>query len=58
MVVSGVPQTNGDRHAAEVASMAWQIVAACLTFQIPHLPGEALQIRVGIHTGQLETSAQ
>ncbi len=51
MVVSGVPQKNGDRHAREIASMALTILAACDKFVIPHFPNKKLEIRVGIHSG-------
>ncbi|XP_074641459.1 atrial natriuretic peptide receptor 1-like [Tubulanus polymorphus] len=50
MVVSGVPSEN-NVHAREISLMSIDIVRACQTFVIPHLPGEVLQIRVGLHTG-------
>ena len=52
MVVSGVPKAI-PHHAKEVADMAIDIVEACKEFVIPHRPDEALQIRVGIHSGTL-----
>ncbi|KAF0299083.1 Atrial natriuretic peptide receptor 2 [Amphibalanus amphitrite] len=52
MVASGVPQrTQGKDHAAEVASMALDLLHATENFVVPHMPGERLQIRIGIHTG-------
>ncbi|XP_049608409.1 atrial natriuretic peptide receptor 1-like [Syngnathus scovelli] len=51
MVVSGVPQENGIRHASEIASMALDLVGVCRTFRIPHKPNTQLQIRAGIHSG-------
>ncbi|ELU11951.1 hypothetical protein CAPTEDRAFT_165186 [Capitella teleta] len=51
MVVSGVPQRNGDRHASETAGMAVDLVAASEVFVIPHMPKEPLKIRVGMHSG-------
>ncbi|XP_029471260.1 atrial natriuretic peptide receptor 1-like [Rhinatrema bivittatum] len=51
MVVSGVPQENGIRHASEIASMALDLVAVCKTFRIPHKPNTQLKIRAGIHSG-------
>lgn len=51
MVVSGVPQENGILHAAEIASMALDLVGVCRTFRIPHKPNTQLQIRAGIHSG-------
>nr|XP_057922974.1 atrial natriuretic peptide receptor 1-like isoform X2 [Doryrhamphus excisus] len=51
MVVSGVPRENGILHAAEIASMALDLVGVCRTFNIPHKPNTQLQIRAGIHAG-------
>lgn len=51
MVVSGVPRTNGDNHAGEIAKMALRLVSACKTFEIPHRPEKTLEIRAGIHSG-------
>jgi len=52
MVASGVPtRSQGKDHAAEVASMALDLLHATENFVVPHMPGERLQIRIGIHTG-------
>lgn len=51
MVVSGVPEPNGDRHAAEIASMALALIAACKKFKIPHRPNTKLEVRAGVHSG-------
>lgn len=51
MVVSGVPTKNGNLHAREISNMSLDLVQACLTFEIPHMPGEPLKIRCGNHTG-------
>jgi len=51
MVVSGVPRTNGILHAAEIASMALDLISVCRTFTIPHRANTKLQIRAGIHAG-------
>ncbi|KAE8743726.1 hypothetical protein FOCC_FOCC009637, partial [Frankliniella occidentalis] len=50
-MVSGLPVRNGDSHAAEVASMSLQLLEAVKTFRIRHRPGDALQLRIGIHSG-------
>ncbi|XP_010779457.1 atrial natriuretic peptide receptor 2-like [Notothenia coriiceps] len=50
MVVSGLPERNGDRHADEIAKMALDLVAAVRQVSIPHMPNERLQLRAGIHT--------
>ena len=51
MVVSGVPEENGDNHAGEIASMSLALLTACKSFQIPHRPDQKLEIRIGIHSG-------
>ncbi|XP_026577003.1 retinal guanylyl cyclase 1-like [Pseudonaja textilis] len=51
MVVSGLPERNGTRHAHEIAKMALDLVAAVRQVAIPHLPTSKLQLRAGIHTG-------
>ena len=56
VVVSGLPQRNGDRHVAEIAMMALAIQDQVKTFQIRHLPEKQLEIRIGIHTGNLSFS--
>ncbi|TMS16677.1 Atrial natriuretic peptide receptor 1, partial [Larimichthys crocea] len=51
MVVSGLPERNGDRHADEIAKMSLDLVAAVRQVSIPHMPNQRLQLRAGIHTG-------
>ncbi|XP_031733444.1 receptor-type guanylate cyclase daf-11 [Anarrhichthys ocellatus] len=51
MVVSGLPERNGDRHADEIAKMALDLVAAVRQVSIPHMRNHRLQLRAGIHTG-------
>ncbi|XP_063869797.1 uncharacterized protein LOC135105527 [Scylla paramamosain] len=51
MVASGVPQRIGKDHAAEIASMALDLLHGTEKFLIPHMPGERLQIRMGVHSG-------
>ena len=53
MVVSGVPQANGDSHAGEIAKMALRLMGTCKTFKIPHMPDSKLEIRAGIHSGSV-----
>lgn len=52
MVVSGLPERNGDRHADEIAKMALDLVAAVRQVSIPHMPSHRLELRAGIHTGE------
>ena len=51
IVVSGLPERNGDRHAGEIASMALEMIDSIKDFEIPHVPGSFLKMRVGLHTG-------
>ncbi|XP_051787216.1 adenylate cyclase type 2 [Erpetoichthys calabaricus] len=51
MVVSGLPERNGDKHAHEIAKMSLDLVAAVRQVPIPHMPAKRLQLRAGIHTG-------
>ncbi|XP_055642791.1 guanylate cyclase 32E [Toxorhynchites rutilus septentrionalis] len=52
MVVSGLPIRNGDRHAGEIASLALHLLKSISNLEIRHRPGEFIQIRIGIHSGQ------
>ena len=54
IVVSGLLERNGDRHAGEIASMALEIIDFIKDFEIPHLPGSFLKIRVGLHSGSCD----
>lgn len=54
MVVSGLPTTNGDRHAKEIARMALSLLERVKTFEVRHKPDHKLQLRIGIHTGQYQ----
>ena len=51
MVVSGLPERNGDAHAGQIASMALHLLSAIMDFRIRHLPDERLQLRIGLHSG-------
>ncbi|OWA54019.1 Atrial natriuretic peptide receptor 1 [Hypsibius exemplaris] len=51
MVVSGLPRRNGDEHAKEIAGLALDLRRIVEKFDIRHLPGEQLKIRIGLHTG-------
>ena len=51
IVVSGLPERNGDRHAGEIASMALEMINSIKDFEIPHMPGSFLKMCVGLHTG-------
>ncbi|CAL1270052.1 unnamed protein product [Larinioides sclopetarius] len=51
MVVSGLPIRNGNHHAAEISSMALDLLEAVKTFKIRHKPAQSLLLRIGIHSG-------
>ena len=51
MVVSGVPNKNGDKHAEEIAMMAIKIVMFCRGFRVPHRADQIVNIRAGVHSG-------
>ncbi|KAJ8332260.1 hypothetical protein SKAU_G00427430 [Synaphobranchus kaupii] len=51
MVASGLPSRNGNRHAVDISHMALDILAFMGTFQLRHLPGLPVWIRIGVHSG-------
>uniref|UniRef100_A0A4W3GVU4 Heat-stable enterotoxin receptor-like n=2 Tax=Callorhinchus milii TaxID=7868 RepID=A0A4W3GVU4_CALMI len=51
MVASGLPKRNGNRHAVDIASMALDILTFMGSFELAHLPGLPVWIRIGIHSG-------
>ena len=55
MVVSGLPLRNGILHAGEIATMALNLLHHCGKFQIKHLPGVPLRLRIGMHSGACVT---
>lgn len=52
MVVSGLPERT-DLHAANIASMALELLSEVRSFKIGHRPNDPLRLRIGIHTGKL-----
>ncbi|ELU09192.1 hypothetical protein CAPTEDRAFT_202806 [Capitella teleta] len=51
MVVSGVPNINGNRHAAEIANVSLDLLSAVTHFRIRHRPHQQLKLRIGLHSG-------
>ncbi|XP_010746852.3 guanylate cyclase 2G [Larimichthys crocea] len=51
MVASGLPISNGNKHALEISTMALHFLSAIKVFKIRHMPVENLAIRIGIHSG-------
>lgn len=56
MVVSGLPRRNGDRHVIDICHMALDILSFVGTFELRHLPGLPVWIRIGVHSGSVQTS--
>ena len=54
MVASGLPVTNGIRHAGQVGTMALDLLSAVRAFKIRHKPEKQLQLRIGIHSGMYQ----
>lgn len=57
MVVSGLPVRNGKMHACEIARMSLALLEAVKTFKIHHRPDQQLKLRIGIHSGEHNTSS-
>ncbi|XP_030376658.1 atrial natriuretic peptide receptor 1 [Scaptodrosophila lebanonensis] len=53
LVVSGLPEPNGDKHAREIALMALDILQAVSSFNLKHKPEYKIQIRIGMHSGSV-----
>ncbi|KAI4876495.1 hypothetical protein NFI96_010589 [Prochilodus magdalenae] len=51
MVASGLPRRNGNRHAMDISHMALDILSFMGTFELRHLPGLPVWIRIGVHSG-------
>ncbi|KAM6987354.1 retinal guanylyl cyclase 2 [Tautogolabrus adspersus] len=51
MVASGLPNKNGNKHAAEIANMSLNILSSVGTFHMRHMPDVPVRIRIGIHSG-------
>ncbi|XP_054710522.1 atrial natriuretic peptide receptor 2-like [Uloborus diversus] len=51
MVVSGLPDRNGLRHAKEIARMSLALLRAVTSFQIRHMPEDKVKLRIGLHSG-------
>ncbi|CAD1468784.1 unnamed protein product, partial [Heterotrigona itama] len=51
MVVSGLPERNGDEHAREIALMALAVLDSVRSFTIMHKQNAQLSVRIGVHSG-------
>uniref|UniRef100_A0A914VG35 Guanylate cyclase n=1 Tax=Plectus sambesii TaxID=2011161 RepID=A0A914VG35_9BILA len=53
LCVSGLPNRNGTAHVSQIADMCLAFHRSVASFKIPHLPGEKVQLRIGMHTGSV-----
>lgn len=53
MLVSGLPNRNGDKHVVEITETSLALIEAVKRFKVRHRPGYQLKIRIGIHTGSV-----
>ncbi|XP_071798428.1 uncharacterized protein [Asterias amurensis] len=51
MLASGIPNRNGDKHVAEIASVSLDIVHHISLLEVPHKPQSGFRVRIGFHTG-------
>ena len=52
MLVSGLPECNGDNHVGEICTTALYLINSFGSFEIPHVKNN-IQLQVGIHTGSV-----
>lgn len=58
MVASGLPRRNGNRHAAEIANLALDILSYAGNFRMRHAPDVPILVRAGLHSGRQGTMAR
>uniref|UniRef100_A0A8R1I1L4 guanylate cyclase n=2 Tax=Caenorhabditis japonica TaxID=281687 RepID=A0A8R1I1L4_CAEJA len=51
MVVSGIPEENGDEHSKNIANTALDMRQYLTGYKIPHRPSHRVRCRWGFHTG-------
>lgn len=51
MIVSGIPEENGNAHIHNICNTALALMLLLKTYEIPHRRNVRLRIRLGIHTG-------
>eukprot|EP01135_Chromosphaera_perkinsii_P002054 Nk52_evm15s216 gene=Nk52_evmTU15s216 len=51
MVVSGIPNRNGNEHVRQIALVSLHLMANVTELKIEHLPGAKFEMRVGVHSG-------
>ncbi|XP_061188878.1 atrial natriuretic peptide receptor 1-like [Saccostrea echinata] len=51
MVVSGLPERNGNAHSGEIANMSLAILEQLKQFTLKAIPEQKIMVRIGLHTG-------
>ena len=54
MCVSGLPERIGMYHVTEICNMALVILNTVKHFTIRHMPMHPLQVRIGVHSGNID----
>jgi class 3 adenylate cyclase len=54
MVVSGLPNRNGDNHAVEISKLSLKLLQSIKQFTVRHRPDQQLQLRIGLHSGKYQ----
>uniref|UniRef100_A0A0K0FWN0 Guanylate cyclase n=1 Tax=Strongyloides venezuelensis TaxID=75913 RepID=A0A0K0FWN0_STRVS len=53
MIVSGVPQTNGNFHVQHISDIALKMRSFVSNFKLAHKPNEIMMVRIGFHSGSV-----
>uniref|UniRef100_A0A7E4V5L5 Guanylate cyclase n=1 Tax=Panagrellus redivivus TaxID=6233 RepID=A0A7E4V5L5_PANRE len=53
MIVSGVPNENGNAHVQHIADIALKMRTFVSNFKLAHKPEEIMMVRIGFHTGSV-----
>ncbi|CAB3396879.1 unnamed protein product [Caenorhabditis bovis] len=53
LCVSGLPHRNGNEHCRHIARLALGFMSSLDFFRIPHLPGERINLRIGLNSGSV-----
>lgn len=51
MVVSGLPERNGNAHSGEIGDMSLEILRRLEDFKLRAIPEQRVMVRIGLHTG-------
>lgn len=51
MVVSGLPERNGNAHSGEIGDMSLEILRRLENFKLKAIPEQRVMVRIGLHTG-------